>query len=100
MEPPHEVRDAAKVVRMVEILERGGKLPPVVAQGEIAFSGSHRLAAWDAAGMRPETVEITDAEYCAAMVRLGKDPLCDDIADHDDFIAALRAEGVDLDDAE
>lgn len=98
--PPHEVTDTAKVKAMVAALERGETLPPVIVCGEIAFSGSHRLAAWKHLGLAPEAVEIEDAEYCAAMEALDLDPLYDECHDLDDLVTALRSNGVALGTAE
>jgi len=86
---PHEVRDEAKFANMVEILKSGGSLPPVVACGEIAFTGSHRLAAWAACDIDAEAVMIEDADYVAAMELMGLDPMYDDPNDLNELCEAL-----------
>ena len=81
MDAPHKPRDNDKLAAMVEALRSGGTLPPVVAYGERAFCGSHRIAAyehalrawqdglpgWDGVAEPSLTVlELTDEEYTAA----------------------------------
>ncbi len=104
-EPPHEVKDAAKFQQMVETLENGGKLPPVVVCGQDAFTGSHRIAAWVRCDMDVEAVEMSQAEYIKTMAKLNgvddidpDDPddlkffyqyLNDEILDYNEFCQAL-----------
>ena len=62
-QPPHEVRDQGKLNALVEILKNGGELPPVLVCGDRAYSGSHRLAAWELMDVEPSVVEeATDLE--------------------------------------
>ena len=42
---PHEVRDTEKLNALVEAFRTGTEITPIVVQGEIAFTGSHRIAA-------------------------------------------------------
>lgn len=72
-QPPHEIRDREKLEKMIEHLRNGNELPPIVANGEIAFSGSHRLAAYSVCNMDPQVVEINDEEFVTAMGFLGLD---------------------------
>ena len=44
---PHEVRDPELLLSMVNTLEEGGKLPPVIVEPDgTALCGSHRIAAY------------------------------------------------------
>lgn len=88
-EAPHGVRDKAKLADMIETLENGGSLPPVVVCGETAYTGSHRLAAWAACDIDAEAVGIDDADYVAAMEMLGLDPMYDECRDFNEFCEAL-----------
>ena len=99
-EPPHEVRDTAKLAAMIATLEAGGELPAILVTGETALCGSHRLAAWEACELPAQVVELDDDDYCAAMEHLGLDPVYDDTpADLDDFFAALIETGADVGEA-
>lgn len=86
--PPHQPTDKAKLAAMVETYRSGGTLPAVAGQGEIAITGSHRIAAYNAArrawanqdagwenSPEPnlEMIEIDDAEYRQALDNLGYD---------------------------
>jgi hypothetical protein len=86
---PHQVRDKAKLAEMIKTLKNGGTLPPVVVCGEIAYTGSHRLAAWAACGIDADAVEIEDADYVAAMELLDLDPMYDDPRDYNELCDAL-----------
>lgn len=57
-QPPHEVRDQSKLSAMVEILKNGGEPPPVLVCGDRAYSGSHRLAAWEITGMEADVFGV------------------------------------------
>jgi len=87
--PPHQVRDQEMLDAMIQTLESGGDLPPVVVLGDDALTGSHRLAAWEACQMEAEVVEIEDEDYVAAMEHLGLDPIYDDPTDMNELCAAL-----------
>lgn len=103
--PPHEVRDKAKLQSMIDTLNNGGQLPPVVAYQEQAYSGSHRIAAWDACEMDTQAVELTDEEFILANAVMNgvddldiDDPddmeffykyLCQEIYDYDAFLEAI-----------
>ena len=91
--PPHEVRDQAKLNVLVEILKNSGELPPVLVCGDRAYSGSHRLAAWEIMGAEPSVVEIDDAEYCEVMTALDLDPMYDDAIDLEEFLNVARELG-------
>ena len=100
--PPMGVTDHSKLAQMVKALENGNTLPPVVAliEGEQAFSGSHRIAAYRELDLPIPVVGISDGQYRAAMEHLGYDPDKDDVSDFHEFVDALRDMGVDLADAE
>ena len=108
--PPHAVRDEGKLAAMVAAIRDGQQLPPVIVVGAdgggnvYALSGSHRLAAWQQTDVEPRYIDIEDGEYVAAAVHLGDDPddvrAEDKIGDYDEFVAALRATGAELGDAE
>jgi len=90
--PPHEVRDTEKLDAMIASLEAGGSLPPVVVieNGYAALTGSHRLAAWEALGMEPDVVEVTEEEYTAASMLYADEVLTvDEIDDFGEFCDAL-----------
>lgn len=86
---PHQVRDQAKLQRMIDTLRSGGQLPPIVVCGYQAFTGSHRIAAWNACRMDHQAVEISEAEYIATMTKMGLDWETDEVMDYTDFCDAL-----------
>lgn len=92
-QPPHQVREQEKLDEIVEILRNGGELPPVLVCGDIAYSGSYRLAAWGLMGVDPSVVEINDTEYCEVMGKLGLDPMYDDATDLEEFLNVARELG-------
>lgn len=82
--PPHEVRDKAKLQSMIDTLRSGGQLPPVVTYQGQAYTGSHRIAAWDACEMDRQAVELTDKEFVLSMALMsGVNDL--DLNDPDDM---------------
>jgi hypothetical protein len=87
--PPHEIRDEKKLQAMIDTLNNGGSLPPIVVIGESALTGSHRLAAWLECDMDPDYIEITNDEYYKTMESLDLDPIYDNIDDYNQFCAAL-----------
>jgi len=95
--PPHKVTDPEKLQNMIDTLKSVGKLPAVVVFGDQAFSGSHRIAAWDACDLPHDAVEISDEDYIAALDRMGLDWERDDVKDYTDFCDALAAVTHDLD---
>ena len=86
---PHEVKDKAKLQSMIATLENGGTLPAVIVLGYEAFTGSHRIAAWNACHVEANVVEISDADYIAALEAMGLDYEVDDVRDYTDFCDAL-----------
>lgn len=92
-QPPHEVRDQVKLNAMVEILKNSGELPPVLVCGDRAYSGSHRLAAWEMMGMEADVVEMSDEEYCEVMTALDLDPMYDEATDLEEFLNVARQLG-------
>jgi len=88
---PHEVRDNKKLENMIESLKAGKSLPAVIVCGEVAFSGSHRLAAYDALDLEADVFEIEDEDIQAAMEHMGLDPMYDQINRFDDFVDSLYA---------
>ena len=92
-QPPHEVRDQEKLNALVEILKNGGELPPVLVCGDRAYSGSHRLAAWELMDVEPSVVEMDDAEYCKVMEALDLDPMYDEAVDLEEFLNVARELG-------
>ena len=91
---PHEVRDQGKLESMIESLENGGELPPVLVCGEIAYSGSHRLAAWAALDIKPEVIELDDEDIATAMHHVGLDPMYDEIQRFEEIEEALKELGI------
>lgn len=89
--PPHKAHDDAKLASMMAMLRQGIDLPPIVVNGETALSGSHRIAAYQAAQKRRESldlawedvpdripaVELSDADCQAAADYLGVEYLTD-----------------------
>ena len=69
---PHAVTDPAKLALMVETLNGGGSLPPVLWDGNEAYEGSHRLVAWESVGRAAELVLVTDDDLARA--RAGNRP--------------------------
>lgn len=86
---PHAVHDYKKLQSMIETLNNGGSLPPVIVLGYDAFTGSHRLAAWEACDMAADVIDISDADYIAALDRMGLDWQTDTVRDYTDFCDAL-----------
>ena len=86
---PHAARDKGKLNGMIETLKSGGELPPVVVCGDIAYTGSHRLAAWLACSMDAEAVEVSNEDYEETMELLCLDPMYDTIHDFNVFCAVL-----------
>ena len=72
--PPHPARLHAYLDKMVVTILSGRDLPPIVVCGEVAITGSHRIAAYIKADKHPDldrdlsipTVEISDEEFSAA----------------------------------
>ncbi len=64
--PPHEVKDKAKLQGMIDTIKSGGSLPPVVVYENQAYTGSHRIAAWEEVGEDVEAIEIGKNEFLAA----------------------------------
>lgn len=94
IQPPHLPTDEKKLAEMVYILETGGSLPPVLVNGEQAYSGSHRIAAWEAMEMDVEFVELDDDGYVAVMTELGLDPMYDTVYDFEPFLDAADELGL------
>lgn len=92
-QPPHEVRDQGKLNALVEIMKNGGELPPVLVCGDRAYSGSHRLAAWELMDVEPSVVEMGDAEYCEVMKALELDPMYDEATDLEEFLNVAQSLG-------
>jgi len=109
--PLHGIRDRAKFAALVESFRAGRSVPAVAVYGDEALTGSHRVAAHQAAWRawsrieegwedRPEpileAVEVAEDDYRAACSLLG-------IASHgevehfDLFAAALHAATLDED---
>ena len=60
-----------KVEKMINHLRSGGTLPPILANGDQALSGTHRLAAYELIGEIPDIVQVDDAHYEAACDECG-----------------------------
>lgn len=88
--PPHEVRDTEKLSSMINALKSGQSLPPIIVCGEVAFSGSHRIAAHEKLWISINTTEITDNEIRRAMLICDLDPDYDEINDFQEFENALK----------
>jgi uncharacterized ParB-like nuclease family protein len=86
---PHEVRDQNKLDSMIETLNNGGTLPAVIVCGNQAFTGSHRIAAWEACGIEATVIEISDEDYIATLTKMGLDWETDEVNDYNDFCSAL-----------
>lgn len=89
---PHEPRDQEKLKRMMGILKSGKSLPPIIVCGEIAFSGSHRLAAYEAMGYEMSQVpviSISENDIESAMRHIGLDPMYDAIDNYNEFEETL-----------
>ena len=91
--PPHEVREEAKLNSMISAIEAGKELPPILVFLDQAFSGSHRIAAWDALDMEHDAVELDNDEYVQIMQHLGLDPMYDSITEFEDFLEAAQELG-------
>ena len=79
---PHQPESQNLLAGMIAAIESGQDLPPVVVLpcGIIAITGSHRIAAYQAAGKDCPSIIITEAEYSAACEFLGVEYL-DEAAD-------------------
>lgn len=85
----HEVQDQSKVNSMVETLKSGGSLPPVYVFGIDAISGVHRLAAYEAAEMEPDVIEV-DQDWMSRALALGEYDYHTDITDIEDLVEWLN----------
>ena len=88
---PHAVTHHAKLARMIETLISGGTLPSVLWDGNQAYEGSHRLAAWEAVEQDPDLILVTNEDFERASDRLSTDGSCTDWYDEDN-VAVLRDE--------
>jgi len=86
---PHAVTDTAKLARMIATLNAGGDLPSVLWDGNQAFEGSHRLAAWEAVGIDADLVLVSNADLERAADALDADADSVDWTDEDN-LAVLR----------
>lgn len=84
--PPHSIQDWDKFEAMVAVLESGGTLPPVLVNGVQAYSGSHRIAAWQQCEMDIDYIEISDEEYKQIMESMNLDPVYDVVYDFEIFL--------------
>lgn len=91
---PHEVRERSKLAGMIRALRRGESLPPVLVCGEQAYSGSHRIAAWEKMGIEADYIEMTDDEYREVMEALDLDPMYDSIDNYEDFLTKAQELGL------
>lgn len=102
--PLHDVRDSAKFEALVESFRVGRSVPPVAVMDAAALTGSHRVAAhqaayrawsraeagWeDSAEPELETVEVGDEDYRSACGLLGIRHH-DEVEHFDLFAAALH----------
>lgn len=86
--PLHGIRDTTKFESLVESFRIGSPVPPVAVMGESALSGSHRIAAhqaafrswsrgeegWEgAAEPKLDTIEVGEEDYLSACRVLGID---------------------------
>lgn len=85
-QPPHPAWDIGKLNAMIKTLESGGALPPILVCGEQAYSGSHRIAAWDHCEIEYDIVEISDDDYIKIMVSQNLDPVYDSVYDFEPFL--------------
>lgn len=91
--PPHKEVDEAKVAAMVEALDSSGGfqvLPPVVVDpsGNMAVTGSHRLAAYNRSDRNPVCIVCTDTDWTKAAEFLNCDP-CDLLEKHYEDISRV-----------
>ena len=87
--PPHEVRDQVKLNTMIASLQAGHQLPAIVVCHDLALTGSHRIAAWDACDMDYAVIEIDDDEYINTMINIGLDYEIDTLCDFNIFCESL-----------
>lgn len=100
---PHQVKDLDKLASLIEAYRTNQSITPIVVQGELAFTGSHRIAAhrqawklwnteddgWkDASEPELESVEIDDETWQRACTLRGVAHL-DELGDWNDLCAAL-----------
>lgn len=103
--PPHEARDRSKLAALIESFRAAHSIPAVAVQGEVALTGSHRIAAhesawrawsrqeegWEGAPEPAlETVEVSEDDYLAACRLLGIGHH-DEVEHFDLFVAAMHA---------
>lgn len=81
-EPPHTVQDAQKLEKMINVIENGGELPPILLCGEKALTGSHRIAAYNYAETEVPHIEIEEELYVDAVKAMGLDPIYDEVRDY------------------
>lgn len=76
--PPHEVRDYDKLDSMTDVIESGGRLPPIVVYENQAYTGSHRIAAWRYCNVEPNYITLTKWEFVNTLAVMdGIDELLD-----------------------
>jgi len=92
--PPHRAFDINKLKGMIKTLKSGKDLPPVLIQGDQAYSGSHRLSAWKEMGMEPNYKEITDKDYIKIMKSMNLDPVYDTVNDFEPFLEKAMSLGL------
>lgn len=93
----HKVEDQAKFEALVSAMANGWPvgMPPVLVAGDNeALTGSHRIAAAEAAGIEVETINVQDA--VEALVEEGYD--WDDFMRMDDYELAATFRSVGRDD--
>jgi len=88
IEPPHRAYDCNKVASMIKTIRAGGNLPPILVHGEQAYSGSHRIDAWQRLKIEIDYVLLDDNEYKKIMEYLNLDPVYDTISDFEPFLDA------------
>jgi hypothetical protein len=120
--PPHQPTDKAKLASLVEAIKSGAKITPVVVCGDIALTGSHRIAAFALAKVSPPVIgieeitlkkalilcaakDISETSHnllCAALFAVCDGDAKDALADqcHDEAVSRREAARVALDDEE
>ncbi len=102
---PHTPDNKVKLASMVAAIKSGETMPPLVVIGETAITGSHRIAAYDAANSLVEastdddwdsalpieipTVELCNDDYTQGMIAIGLDPSVDDPREFNDLCTAI-----------
>lgn len=86
IQPPHQAWDKEKLALMVKHLEAGKSLPPILVCDNQAYSGSHRIEAWEIMEMEVDYIEISTDDRKKVFESMNLDIETDEINDFESFL--------------